>query len=332
MKPYQIILIIVLVAVGFYLANNYFNKTEHMADIPDEINKLLEESNEETYYSEETNTGEDDPSSEENRSEEELVNSATSVDSDTLPPDSATSVTGVDPEQNRGPKPSSEELVLGESIIGSPVGAFDHVGEVEERLGVEPERPRLRHHHDHVFPGMEKKQCTVGKTSDDADEYIRKLVLEGQQYCSNNRCADESVIKNYREDFFNFRDKVWDNSRKNDLSYKVARLYLEGNTKLTDRVKGRKVADIYDELTRAQPIRDKNCIKKTDFDDTLHHGYYNTQGVGERHFSRDNWMYMNDIKPVNKVIDSGLLGYDPVGNLQSLVEVGQQYQTSKKQQ
>ena len=321
MKSYQIIIIIVLVIAGLYFVNNYFNKTEYMTNIPDEINKLLEEGSEETYYSEESNTEED--SSEETvepskySSEEELISQETSVDSETLPSDSATSVTGE--QKMSAPIPSSEELINGiEETSGAPIGV--------DNTGIEPVAPRLRHHHDHIFPGMEKKQCTVGKTSDEADDYIRKLVIEGQQYCSNNKCADESVIKNYREDFFNFRDKVWDNSRKNDMAYKVARLYLEGNTKMTDRVNGRKVKDIYDELTSKQTIRDKNCIKKQDFDDTLHHGYYTTQGQGERHLSRDNWMFMNDIKPKNKIIDQGVMGYDPSGNLQSLVEVGATYE------
>ena len=54
-----VILIIVLVLGAIYLMYNHLNKKEGMADIPDEINKLLEESNESTYYSEEDDEDEE---------------------------------------------------------------------------------------------------------------------------------------------------------------------------------------------------------------------------------------------------------------------------------
>lgn len=350
MKTYQIILIIIAIGVGIYLYNTYFKKKESMANIPDEINKLIQEGNNTTYYSEESHS--EDDSEEEmvkrvNREktwntileEEKLVNSNTSEDSMTLPQDSMTSVTGEArtspkqeiysemqntglppmpnglisqemPKQQGGPMGAPEELLLSGSSTTVANGA---------PIGVEPEQQRLRHHKDYTTKGMEKKECTVSGTSDMADDYINNLILNGQQYCSNNKCSDGSVIKNYRKDFFDFRDKVWDNSKKNDLAYKVTRLYLEGNTEMTGRVKGRKVKDVFDELTQAQTIRDKNCIKRDDYDDTLHQGYF-TQN--DQFLSRDNWMYMKDNKQKNKVVDDSIYGHDPFGSTHSLVEIG----------
>ena len=320
MKTCHKIIILIVIGIAIYL---YFrgSKKEYMTtDLPKEIDDLLDESAKETYYSEDSDDAEIIVSIEE--STQQSTEDITSEDDGSFIMDSATSVTGVT-------KSAADTPPLKKNISG-PLGIETNVGlnkNVENIFGEEPKQKLFKHKHDYSDPAK-AAGCTINKTNNEVEEYIRKLVLDDQPYCSNNKCGDKSVIRNYRKDFLNFRNQVWDNSRSNDLSHKVARLYLEGNTGLTERVKGRKVADIYDELTRHQVIRDKNCVKAKDFDDTLHHGYFNTQGVAERHLTRDNWMYMNDVKPdgKQKIIDSGQNGYDPMNTNFSLVEIGKTYE------
>jgi len=333
MKTYQIIIVLAILGVALYLYCNS-SKKEYMGDLPNEINKLLDESAEQTYYGE-TNTEDDSEDSNDNdNGKNNDVNSMTSVDSDSLLGDSLTSITNnsapVPVSKNGASSPVSAPVPVSKNGASGPVGVASNVVANNKNIeGVVTEtKNKLHNEHDYVFNSVGNKHCTVDNTSDNADEYVRKLLIEGQPWCSNNKCGDKSVIRDYRKDFFNFRNQIWDNSRQNDMTAKVARLYLEGNTELTGRVKGRKVSDIYDELTTHQIIRDKNCVKKEDFDDTLHHGYFNAQGVNERQLTRDNWMYSKDSTPANKVIDNGLNGFDPAGYTQSHVSVGQSYENN----
>lgn len=172
-----------------------------------------------------------------------------------------------------------------------------HIGETP----VVPEIPTIK---------RRKPACDIIRENDLKTDYYIEKTLSGNDY---ERCPEETKsIKQFNKDFFKFRDFTMDNSSiRLDAVDKVINLQLSGSLSQARNTSGKKIKDIYDEVTRCGPnLYEKTCVRVPQFDNTMHDGYVPNNITG-MHNVRDQWQYQNENSLNGGEVAKNLYGYDP---------------------
>ena len=203
----------------------------------------------------------------------------------------------------------------------SPKERFEEAKQYQVRphIGVSPVMPEI--------PTIPREfGCDVIKENDLKTEYYVEKRLSGKDY---ERCPqDVKSIKQFNKDFFNFRDKyTYENSSmRPDAVDKVINLQLSGSLSKARGTSGRKITDIYDEVTGCGPnLYERTCVRAPYFDNTMHDGYlgFDSNMINGMHLIRDTWKYANENSMNGGELDKNLYGQD-LEQLQQFPYLGKQ--------
>lgn len=145
------------------------------------------------------------------------------------------------------------------------------------------------------------KNCVIDKTEADADIYIRKRLLNGENYRSPKNYSNDD-LKKYRDTHFAFRNNIWQSSNDVDMVDKINDMYLSGDYDLTRNRKGTKIADLFDELTKNENKLAQPCITNVTtekgIERILDQKTKKIEGHNGNMLSNDTWVY-NEEKTIN---------------------------------
>lgn len=98
--------------------------------------------------------------------------------------------------------------------------------------------------------GKIRRRCPVQNDDTDADTFIRQSLVSGKKLCNTISEYDNHQLANYRDTFFNFRNKIWQTSNNIDTVDKLADMYLSGNSDVARGYKGQKISDLFNTITK----------------------------------------------------------------------------------
>lgn len=98
--------------------------------------------------------------------------------------------------------------------------------------------------------GKIRRRCPVQNDDTDADTFIRQSLVSGKKLCNTISDYDNHQLDNYRDTFFNFRNKIWQTSNNVDTVDKLADMYLSGNSDVARGYKGQKISDLFNTITK----------------------------------------------------------------------------------
>jgi hypothetical protein len=161
-----------------------------------------------------------------------------------------------------------------------------------------------------VGPSNENVGCTVCSTDQSVDDYIRGSLLANAQVCKPRRQFNKEEVEKYKDDFFSFRNSVWQNSNGgDDLVDRINYLYLAGNTDVSRNHKGLRIKDMFDDLVKSTELYGKPCVRMPSVDNLTKDGHYLNKGFRGDSYVRDNWVYGEE-----KVANGGEFYDDIRGN------------------
>jgi len=133
--------------------------------------------------------------------------------------------------------------------------------------------------------------CPVTRNDDNHSQYLQKTLLGTREVCPN----PTQSTKNFHNDFFNFRDSIYQNSSiREDSVDKIQSLYLDGNLSQARRYPNMKIKDLFDELTKGPNLYERQCVRLPQFDNINPDGYHLSYGTPGTSLTRDNWSYKNE--------------------------------------
>ena len=145
------------------------------------------------------------------------------------------------------------------------------------------------------------KNCVIDETEADADIFIRKRLLNGENYRSPKNYSNND-LKKYRDTHFAFRNNIWQSSNDVDMVDKINDMYLSGDYDLTRNRKGTKIADLFDELTKNENKLTQPCITNVTtekgIERILDQKTKKIEGHNGNMLSNDRWIY-NQEKTIN---------------------------------
>lgn len=150
----------------------------------------------------------------------------------------------------------------------------------------------------HIYdPPSKTGKCAVPTPDEDFDfEQVTKNLFGEHETCHTIKSR-----KQFNDDFFRFRDLVYNNSSERfDPVDKMADLKLDGNLGQTHRKENMKIKDLYDSITSETDLYKKSCYRLPTFDSINFDGYYMSDGAHPIQITADLWKYPNE-----KVMNGG---------------------------
>lgn len=141
------------------------------------------------------------------------------------------------------------------------------------------------------IPQLKSKDCTVQQTDNEVDDYLREELLKKSRVCPSTQYSDKDLEK-YQNQFFSFRNNVWQSSGDNELVDKLNELYLSENEDEAKIHDGMKIKDLFNELVKS----DVNMSSQQKIEDNHEElggvvGNYVRQAGHDKSYVRDNWIY-----------------------------------------
>ena len=123
-------------------------------------------------------------------------------------------------------------------------------------------------------------------------------------------CPKDSIsIKQFNTEFFNFRDKIENNSSMVlDPVDKITDLFLDGTIWNTPVGETKPIGEIYDQLTK-RPDFGSDCTRIPSFDSVMYDGYTPTQLTG-LYSSGEEWIYKNENENNGGQLEKRLYSHD----------------------
>jgi hypothetical protein len=145
-----------------------------------------------------------------------------------------------------------------------------------------------------VLPSIEESSqnsCMVNGVDINNDRYIREFVFGGKYNCEPENTFNNNDIQNYQNDFFKFNEKI--NNSTNGGVDVVDR--LNENLNEINPSFGKKMSDVYDELTgvcteRKNQCVNKNCLIPPVIDSQFRGGVY----TDDNSYKKYNYRYEDD--------------------------------------
>jgi hypothetical protein len=86
------------------------------------------------------------------------------------------------------------------------------------------------------------------------NDYIRDNLLRNAKICEDHTKFTKDDIDQYRQDYYQFRDKTQMNSNEVDVVDKMNELYLSPNVEASRRHKNALIKDIFSDMTKNENI------------------------------------------------------------------------------
>lgn len=141
-----------------------------------------------------------------------------------------------------------------------------------------------------------KKKCTIDTTDNDADIYIRKRLLAGND--DYNKKYLDNDLKKYRDNHFAFRNNVWQTSKDVDMVDKINDMYFSGDYDLTRNRKGTRISDLFNDLTKNDDKIEQTCISnmtsEKGIDRIMNQKAKKINGHNGNMLSDDLWFYKQE--------------------------------------
>jgi hypothetical protein len=137
----------------------------------------------------------------------------------------------------------------------------------------------------------------------DADTYLRKRLVKGNRYPIKEE--DRKDLRNYRDNFFAFRNSINQTSNDIDEVDKLNNLYLEGKGDISKSFQGKTIAQVFDQLTGNLDLYSKKCTRQLAPVAEVRVGHNGAMHTGNM------WQYENE-----KTMNGGEFygGIEPVDN------------------
>jgi hypothetical protein len=141
------------------------------------------------------------------------------------------------------------------------------------------------------IPQLKQQECTVQKTDNEVDDYLREELLKKSHVCPSAEYSDEA-LKKYKNQFYSFRNNVWQTSAEDDMVDKLNELYLAENEDDARIKEGTKIKDLFDSLVKSEV----DLSSQPKIEDNAEElggviGNYVRQAGHDKSFVRDNWVY-----------------------------------------
>lgn len=122
-----------------------------------------------------------------------------------------------------------------------------------------------------------------------ADDFFKEYVFNGRNKLPVVKLNVEQE-KEFKENYFTFRDRVWDSSHGEDAVDKLNDIYLEENEEGIRVESDMKIKDIFDSLTANNTAR----IRLPKIDEITNTGYYTKNGFGGKYTTDEMVVYENE--------------------------------------
>jgi hypothetical protein len=109
---------------------------------------------------------------------------------------------------------------------------------------------------------LEKRKTCDSNT--DLDSYMRDYILMGRESCDVNKVND----KDFKQQFFGFRDNIWFDSHGPDAVDAINELYVAGNTDIARGYEGKRIKDVFDEIVGGYHGSAQGCTNTVPLPDT----------------------------------------------------------------
>lgn len=168
--------------------------------------------------------------------------------------------------------------------------------EVEDKItGFEKTKSIVENMADVELGNVDKSNCTVCKTSEQVDDYVRESLLHSAKVCKEENVLTPEEVNRHRNDYISFRNGVFQPSNGVDAVDKINDLYLSGNTDITRNFKDMKIKDLYDYVTKNN--FSSSSDKKEAFNNNSDLIIAGSRGD---FLAKDNWVYEDE-----KVMNGG---------------------------
>lgn len=145
----------------------------------------------------------------------------------------------------------------------------------------------------------ENRNCTICKTEGSVADYIREDLLASARACQPKRHFTKEEIEQGNNDFFSFRNKVWQTADGgDDLVDRINYMYLSGSEDIARNNKGMKIKDLFDGLLKQENLYDKDCVRVPDIPGVTEVGQNKKSGYNGEYYTKDDWVYTNE-KTIN---------------------------------
>ena len=161
--------------------------------------------------------------------------------------------------------------------------------------------------------------CPLRQMDDDLDATINEYAKYGrlQNYSAQTFSNDE--IDDYRQNFLDFRSKTENTSGGTDMVDRMNIMQAEsGGADISKNYKGRRISDIYDELTKNLKGEDP-YVMKPEFDPLTMTNNYRSHGHNGDSFKKYQFRYHQDKVENGGKFYGDIEGYDPASDSEQLL-------------
>lgn len=135
------------------------------------------------------------------------------------------------------------------------------------------------------------KDCVKCSTELVTDDFIRRGQLYNANICKEPKQYSRDDLKDYRDDFYSFRNYIQQSSHNDDPVDIINDLYLSGDYDISKNNKGMSIKDVYDSITKSTELYESPCVRMPIVDNVTKTGQYLQKGNVGEYYVRDNWMY-----------------------------------------
>ena len=163
---------------------------------------------------------------------------------------------------------------------------------------------------EYLEPTIDTNGCPISKQDKINENYRWNMLLGSHR---TPKCCNKPEIEGQRKAFDSFidqRDNILQDSHQSDPVDKINQLYLEGNSSYARGHKGKKIKDMFDNITKGPHLYDRKCVRVPDFDSMTKLGYYDYNGSNAMSL-KDGIKDHGDEHPMNGgLLNNGIIGHD----------------------
>jgi hypothetical protein len=165
---------------------------------------------------------------------------------------------------------------------------------------------------EHYTNGM-NNGCPLEEMERELDAAINEYAKYGRVNEGNDSIQHYSndEINDYRQNFLDFRSKTENTSGGIDMVDRMNIMQAEsGSADISKNYKGRRIADVYDDLTRNLKGEDM-CLMKPEFDPLTMTNNYKSEGHNGNSLRKYHFRYYQDKAENGGKFFGNIEGYDP---------------------
>lgn len=212
---------------------------------------------------------------------------------------------------------NSEPDVDGISKLPPTYNSLDNSQTLENKIpnNLMPDEPKSSYEYSDDYIGgiSNRTPNLIGSASCDINNtYANDFLMDENVLCPTKAPTyTREELQKYRDNFFDFRSHLWQQSAGVDPVDRMNAMLLSGDGDLPGR--GRKISDVYDSLT-GDRIHKEHCVMVQNLDNITMSPQYRMPGTLGDYYTKDNWIYNYDH------VMNGALFYDNVAGVDPLMD------------